>query len=203
MNKRVADAIEEFKNGNILIVIDDEDRENEGDLAFPAIFSTPQKVNFLAKEARGLICTPLTKKYATKFGLHYMVEHNNSSYETAFTVSVDAKSCATGISAFERHDTIKLLSDYETNNDLFVKPGHIFPLIAKDGGLLERTGHTEASVELCKLAGLAPVAVICEIMNDDGTMARRDDLKAFGLKHSLKSVYISELVEYKMELEKK
>lgn len=199
--KRVLEAIEEIKKGNIVIMIDDEDRENEGDLVYAATFSTPQKVNFLASEAKGLICVALSKEIAQRLDLTPMVEKNDSSYETAFTVSVDARACETGISAAERDMTIKLLADYSTKPTDLVRPGHIFPLIAKDGGTLVRTGHTEGSVDLCKMAGIAEAAVICEIMKEDGTMARRDDLEIFAQKHNLKIVYISDIVAYRMEHE--
>ncbi len=199
--KRVQQAIEEIKKGNIIIMIDDEDRENEGDLVYGATFSTPQKVNFLASEAKGLICVALSKDIANKLDLAPMVTKNDSSYETAFTVSVDAKECETGISAYERDLTIRLLSDYSTKPSDLVRPGHIFPLIAKDGGTLVRTGHTEGSVDLCKMAGISQSAVICEIMKEDGTMARRDDLEIFAQKHDLKIVYISDIVEYRMQHE--
>lgn len=198
---RVREAIEEIKKGNMVIMIDDEDRENEGDLVYAATFSTPEKVNFLASEAKGLICVALEKEIAERLDLAPMVERNDSSYETAFTVSVDARECETGISAAERDMTIKLLADYNTKPTDLVRPGHIFPLIAKDGGTLVRTGHTEGSVDLCKMAGIAEAAVICEIMKEDGTMARRDDLEIFAKRHNLKIVYISDIVEYRMEHE--
>ena len=199
--KRVQEAIEEIKKGNMVIMIDDEDRENEGDLVYAATFSTPEKVNFMASEAKGLICVALNREIADRLDLAPMVEKNDSSYETAFTVSVDAKACETGISAAERDMTIKLLADYSTRPTDLVRPGHIFPLIAKDGGTLVRTGHTEGSVDLCKMAGIAEAAVICEIMKEDGTMARRDDLEIFAQKHDLKIVYISDIVAYRMEHE--
>jgi 3,4-dihydroxy 2-butanone 4-phosphate synthase/GTP cyclohydrolase II len=198
---RVKKAIEEFKKGNIIIMVDDEDRENEGDLVYPATFSTPEKVNFLAKEARGLICVALTNSIAERLDLKPMVQSNTSSYETAFTISVDAKECETGISAYERDLTIKILASSTSKADDLVRPGHIFPLIAKDGGTLVRTGHTEGSVDLCKLAGICPSAVICEVMKDDGTMARRDDLDKFGKKYNLHTVYISDIVEYRLQYE--
>jgi len=177
--KRVEIAIEEIKKGNMVIMMDDEDRENEGDLVYAATFSTPDMVNFMAKEARGLICTPMTKEIANKLELNPMVKNNDSMHETAFTVSVDSANAKTGISAYERDDCISKLASPLSKADDFVKPGHIFPLIAKDGGVLVRTGHTEGSVDLCSIAGLSPVAVICEIIKDDGTMARRDDLEIF------------------------
>ncbi len=199
--KRVKKAIEEIQKGNIIIMIDDEDRENEGDLVYAGMFSTPQKVNFLAKEARGLICVSLTNDIAKKLELYPMVDKNKESFSTAFTISVDAKETKTGISAYERDLTIKKLSSATSTPSDFVKPGHIFPLIAKEGGVLVRTGHTEGSVDICKLAGVYPSAVICEIMNEDGTMARREDLKKFAKKHNLAIVYISDIVEYRLQNE--
>ena len=199
--ERVKKAIEEIQKGNIIIMIDDEDRENEGDLVYAGVFSTPEKVNFLAKEARGLICVAVEKDIANKLELAPMVSSNTSSYETAFTISVDAKECETGISAYERDLTIKLLSSTTTKPTDLVRPGHIFPLTAKKGGTLVRTGHTEGSVDICKLAGVYPSAVICEIMKDDGTMARRDDLDEFAKKHNLHTVFISDIVEYRLQFE--
>ena len=199
--KRVKKAIEEIKKGNIIIMIDDEDRENEGDLVYAGVFSTPEKVNFLATKGRGLICVSLTKDIAKKLDLNPMVPQNSESFSTAFTISVDAKECKTGISAFERNLTIKKLSSPTSKPDDFVRPGHIFPLIAKEGGVLVRTGHTEGSVDICKLAGVYPVAVICEIMNEDGTMARRKDLAKFAKENNLAVVYISDIVEYRLQYE--
>jgi 3,4-dihydroxy 2-butanone 4-phosphate synthase/GTP cyclohydrolase II len=196
--QRVLEAIEEIKKGNMVIMIDDEDRENEGDLVYAAAFSTPKHVNFMATHARGLICVALSKQIATRLELNPMVSSNTSSYETAFTVSVDAKDALTGISAGERDDTIKILANPIAKADELVKPGHIFPLIAKDGGTLIRTGHTEGSVDLCRLAGLSEAGVICEIIKEDGTMARRDDLDVFGEEHNLKTVFISDIVEYRL-----
>lgn len=201
--QRVQEAIEAFKNGEMLIVMDDEDRENEGDLVYAGIFSTPEKVNFLAQEARGLICVSITQELANKLELTPMVAHNDSAHHTAFTVSIDAKEASTGISAYERDMTIALMCDSASKPSDFVRPGHIFPLIAKEGGVLVRTGHTEASVDLCKLAGVAPVAVICEIMKEDGSMARRGDkfLFEFAKKHNLKTLYVSDIVEYRLKYE--
>jgi len=196
--KRVEKAIDEIKKGKMVIMMDDEDRENEGDLVYAATFSTPDMVNFMAKEARGLICTPVTKALATKLDLLPMVNNNVSNHETAFTVSIDSSTATTGISAAERDDCIGKLASPQTVASDFVRPGHIFPLIAKDGGVLVRTGHTEGSVDLCKLAGLAPAAVICEIIKDDGTMARMDDLEVFAKAHGLYIVYISDIVEYRL-----
>jgi len=200
--KRVEKAIEEVKRGRMVIMMDDEDRENEGDLVYAATFSTPDMVNFMAKEARGLICTPLTKEIASKLDLIPMVSNNVSNYETAFTVSIDSTNAETGISAAERDDCISKLANPQTVSEDFVRPGHIFPLIAKDGGVLVRTGHTEGSVDLCKLAGLAPAAVICEIIKDDGKMARMDDLEIFSKEHDMAIVYISDIVEYRLAHEK-
>lgn len=196
--QRVTEAIDEIKKGKMVIMCDDEDRENEGDLVYAAAFSTPEHVNFMATHARGLICVALSNSIATRLELNPMISSNTSSYETAFTVSVDAKNALTGISAAERDDTIKILSNPISHADELVKPGHIFPLIAKDGGTLVRTGHTEGSVDLCRLAGLNESSVICEIIKADGTMARRDDLDIFGEEHGLKTVFISDIVEYRL-----
>jgi 3,4-dihydroxy 2-butanone 4-phosphate synthase/GTP cyclohydrolase II len=199
--QRVKEAIEEIQKGNMVIMLDDEDRENEGDLVYAAPLSSAEKVNFMATHAKGLICVSVTKETADKLELNPMVASNTSSYETAFTVSVDATDALTGISAGERDDTIKILANPISKAQELVRPGHIFPLIAKDGGVLVRTGHTEGSVDLCKLAGLNGEAVICEIMKEDGTMARRDDLDIFADKHNMKQVYISDLVEYRLSHE--
>jgi len=199
---RVEKAIDDIKRGKMVIMMDDEDRENEGDLVYAATFTTPDMVNFMAKEARGLICTPVTKEIAEKLDLMPMVSNNVSNHETAFTVSIDSTNAETGISAAERDDCISKLSNPLTVSEDFVRPGHIFPLIAKDGGVLVRTGHTEGSVDLCKLAGLAPAAVICEIIKDDGKMARMDDLEIFSEVHDMTIVYISDIVEYRLANEK-
>ncbi|ARR02276.1 bifunctional 3,4-dihydroxy-2-butanone 4-phosphate synthase / GTP cyclohydrolase II protein [Campylobacter vicugnae] len=200
--ERVLQAIDDIKNGKMIVMVDDEDRENEGDIVFAAAFSDVQKVNFMITHARGVLCTPLSKELADKFDLYPMVGANTSCHETAFTVSIDAKKATTGVSAYERDMTIKMLVDSATKADDFVRPGHIFPLIAKSGGVLERTGHTEGSIDLCRLAGLAPVSVICEIVNDDGTMARRDDLEKFCDKFNLNMVSIAEIIEYRLHHEK-
>ncbi len=197
-HERVKEAIEEIRKGNMVIMLDDEDRENEGDLVYAAALSTPEKVNFMATHAKGLICVSVTHETANRLELNPMVSSNTSSYETAFTVSVDATTASTGISAGERDDTIKILSNPISRTTELVKPGHIFPLIAKGGGVLVRTGHTEGSIDLCKLAGFNGEAVICEIMKEDGTMARRDDLDVFAQKHDMKQIYISDLVEYRL-----
>lgn len=201
--ERVREAITAIKNGEMVIIMDDEDRENEGDLVFAAEFCTPQKVNFMAQEARGLICVSITKKLAQKLDLQPMVAHNSSNHETAFTISIDSKDAKTGISAFERDQTIRLMCEESSTPETFVRPGHIFPLIAKEGGVLVRTGHTEASVDLCLLAGLKPVSVICEIMKKDGSMARRGDkfLLEFASEHNLKILYVSDLIAYRLQFE--
>jgi len=198
---RVKQAIEDIKQGKMIVMCDDEDRENEGDLVYPATFSTPEKVNFMASEAKGLICVALSEKIADRLKLLPMVQDNDSQNETAFTVSVDARLCTTGISAGERDMTIKILSDCDSSANELVRPGHIFPLIAKKGGSLVRTGHTEGSIDICRLAGLPESAVICEVMKEDGTMARRDDLDVFCEKHKLNMVYISDIVEYRTQNE--
>jgi 3,4-dihydroxy 2-butanone 4-phosphate synthase/GTP cyclohydrolase II len=200
--KRVKEAMEALKRGEIVVMIDDEDRENEGDLIYASNFSTPEKVNFLATHGKGLICVAVSEEAAERFDLNPMVKSNTSSYETAFTVSVDAKDALTGISASERDMTIKILANPVGKAEELVRPGHIFPLIAKNGGVLVRTGHTEGSVDLCRLAGLQESAVICEIMKENGEMARRDDLMKFSKEHNLKIVYISDIVEYRLQNEK-
>ncbi len=200
--ERVLQAIEEIKKGNMVIMCDDEDRENEGDLVYAAAFSTPQHVNFMATHARGLICVALSREIANRLELNPMVSANTSSYETAFTVSVDAVTAKTGISTKERDDTIKILANPISKVDELVKPGHIFPLIAKEGGTLVRTGHTEGSVDLCRLAGLSEAGVICEIIKDDGEMARRDDLDIFAKEHKLHTVFISDIVAYRLANER-
>ncbi|MBL0686548.1 MAG: bifunctional 3,4-dihydroxy-2-butanone 4-phosphate synthase/GTP cyclohydrolase II [Sulfurospirillum sp.] len=199
--QRVKQAIEDMRDGKMIIMCDDENRENEGDLVYPAEFSTPEKVNFMASEAKGLICVALSKQIADRLNLSPMVTNNDSQHETAFTVSVDAKICTTGISVKERDMTIRILADSTSSANELVRPGHIFPLIAKKGGVLARTGHTEGSVDLCRLAGLEESSVICEIMKEDGSMARRDDLDIFCEKYNLNIVYISDIVEYRMQNE--
>lgn len=200
---RVENAIEAIKNGEMVIVMDDEDRENEGDLVMAGIFSSPQKVNFMASKARGLICVCVTQEIATQLDLPLMVAKNDSNHETAFTVSIDAREAKTGISAYERDMTISLMCAPNAKPSDFVRPGHIFPLIAKDGGVLVRTGHTEAGVDLCKLAGVKPIAIICEIMKEDGTMATRGDkfLSDFSKEYNLKILYVSDLIAYRLQTE--
>lgn len=200
---RMKDAIEAIKKGEMIIIMDDEDRENEGDLVMAGIFSTPEKINFMAQEARGLICVSITQELAHKLDLPPMVKRNDSNHETAFTISIDAKEAKTGISAYERDLTIRLMCDNNAKPSDFVRPGHIFPLIAKSGGTLIRTGHTEASVDICRLAGLSPISVICEIMKKDGTMAGRGDkfLLDFAKIHNLKILYVSDIIQYRLNFE--
>jgi 3,4-dihydroxy 2-butanone 4-phosphate synthase/GTP cyclohydrolase II len=176
MFDRIEDAIEDIKQGKMIIVVDDENRENEGDLVMAAEKVTGEHINFMIKYGRGLVCVPMTEKRLNELGIYQMVENNTDHKETAFTVSVDYKECTTGISAFERALTVKKLVDDNSKPEDFTKPGHIFPLRAKDGGVLVRAGHTEAAVDLAVLAGLKPAGVICEIIKDDGNMARLPDL---------------------------
>ena len=199
--ERVERAITEIKKGKMVIMMDDEDRENEGDLVYAANFSTPQMVNFMASEAKGLICVSISQEIAQNLELTPMVVDNTSCHDTAFTISVDATEAKTGISASERDMTIKILASKISKPCDLVKPGHIFPLIAKDGGVLERTGHTEGSVDLCDLAGMTKASVICEIMKEDGSMARKPDLEQFAKKHDLEIVYVSDIVEYRLAKE--
>lgn len=196
----VEEGINELKKGKMIIVVDDEGRENEGDLVIPAEIATGENINFMIKYAKGLLCAPVEEELAKKLYLNPMVENNTDNHETAFTASVDYKDTTTGISAYERAETIKMLAESDNPSD-FRRPGHVFPLIAKKNGVLERTGHTEASVDLAKLAGFKGAAAICEIIKDDGTMARRDDLFEFAQKHDLKIVTIADLVKYRLENE--
>ncbi len=195
---RVKEAIKAIKQGKMIIMVDDEDRENEGDLVYASAFSTPEHVNFMATHAKGLICVAITEQTAHRLQLAPMVSSNTSSHETAFTVSVDAIDASTGISADERDMAIKILANPISRADELVRPGHIFPLIAKDGGTLVRVGHTEGSVDICRLAGISESAVICEMMKEDGSMARRDDLDLFAKKFNLPILYISDIVEYRL-----
>ena len=193
----IEEAILDIQLGKMVIVVDDEDRENEGDLVMAAEKVKPEDVNFMASHGKGLICVPITESRASTLGLDEMVKKNTDVFRTNFTVSVDALETTTGISALERAKTIQLLTNDRAMNKDFRKPGHIFPLIAQEGGVLKRAGHTEASIDLATLAGLKPVGVICEIMNDDGTMARLDDLMIYKNKHGLKIISIKDLIEYK------
>ena len=194
-------AIEDIKNGKVIIVVDDENRENEGDFLAAAEMATSEMVNFMATHGRGLICTPLTENRCKELGLGMMVQNNTDPMETAFTVSVDlrGKGVTTGISAADRALTIKALVDKETKPTDLARPGHIFPLKAKEGGVLRRTGHTEAAIDFARLAGLEPAGVIVEIMNEDGTMARLPQLLKVAEKFDIKIVSIEDLVAYRME----
>jgi 3,4-dihydroxy 2-butanone 4-phosphate synthase/GTP cyclohydrolase II len=198
----IEEALEDIRQGRMILVVDDEDRENEGDLLMAAEKVTPESVNFMAAYGRGMICAPLTEERARQLELGLMVERNTESMKTAFTVTVDHKSSTTGISAFERANTIKELTNPASSGSDFVRPGHIFPLIAKDGGVLKRSGHTEAAVDLARMAGLYPAGVICEVMNEDGTMARVPQLFEFSKKHGLKIITIEELIKYRRKNEK-
>ena len=194
----IADVVAAIKAGEIVILVDDEDRENEGDLVFAARFVTPEKINFLAKHGRGLICMPITESHAERLGLRPMVEQNRSRHGTNFTVSIEAaEGIATGISAHDRALTIKIASAENSTSQDIVQPGHVFPLIAQAGGVLVRAGHTEACCDLARLAGLEPAAVLCEIMKDDGSMARLPDLLEFAGQHKLKIGTIADLIEYR------
>ena len=197
-------VIEAIKNGEIIIITDDENRENEGDLYIPAAKTTPEVINFMATHGKGLICVPITQERAEQLQLKEMVaEGERDRYKTAFTVSVDAKhGTTTGISAFDRAKTVETLIDTASTVNDFVLPGHIFPLISRPGGVLQRAGHTEAGVDLAKLAGFFPAGVICEIMNDDGSMARMEDLQVFRKKHNLKLCTIADLIAYRRKNEK-
>lgn len=198
----IEDAVNDLKQGRPIIVVDDEDRENEGDLIALAETATPDVINFMITEARGLVCAPITQERAEELDLPPMVAHNTDYHGTAFTVSVDHVSTTTGISAYERSLTVKALIDPEAKASDFRRPGHIFPLIAKAGGVLRRAGHTEAAIDLAHLAGSKPAAVICEIIKEDGTMARLPDLAEFKAKHGLKLITIQDLIRYRNAKEK-
>ena len=194
----VEEIINEAKNGRMFILVDDEDRENEGDLVIPAQMATPDAVNFLARYGRGLICLALASDRVKQLGLPLMAQHNGTRHHTAFTVSIEAhEGVTTGISAADRARTIAVAIDASKGREHIVTPGHVFPLVAKDGGVLVRAGHTEASVDVARLAGLNPSGVICEIMNDDGTMARLPDLQIFAAEHGLKIGTIRDLIAYR------
>ncbi|MCF6097009.1 bifunctional 3,4-dihydroxy-2-butanone-4-phosphate synthase/GTP cyclohydrolase II [Thermovorax subterraneus] len=198
----IEEAIEDIRQGKMIIVVDDEDRENEGDLVMAAEKVTPEAISFMAIHGRGLICVPITKKRAEELDLPLMVGNNTDNMGTAFTVSVDYVGNSTGISAYDRADTVKALIDPATKPQDLRRPGHIFPLIARDGGVLRRAGHTEAAVDLARLAGLYPAGVICEIMKDDGTMARLPDLMKLAGKWGLKIITIEDLIRYRKAREK-
>ena len=194
----IEEIIEEARNGRMFILVDDEDRENEGDLVIPAQMATPDAVNFMATHGRGLVCLTLTRARAEQLGLELMSRDNGTRHETAFTVSIEAREgVTTGISAGDRARTVAVAIDASKGREDIVTPGHVFPLIARDGGVLVRAGHTEAAVDISRLAGLNPSGVICEIMKEDGTMARMDDLVPFARKHGLKMGTIRDLIEYR------
>ena len=194
----IEEIIDEARNGRMFVLVDDEDRENEGDLVIPAQMATPDAVNFMATHGRGLICLTMTKARTEQLGLELMSRANGTRHETAFTVSIEAREgVTTGISAGDRARTVAVAIDAGKSRDDIVTPGHVFPLIARDGGVLVRAGHTEASVDISRLAGLNPSGVICEIMNEDGTMARMDDLVPFARRHGLKMGTIRDLIEYR------
>ncbi|MBP7507929.1 MAG: bifunctional 3,4-dihydroxy-2-butanone-4-phosphate synthase/GTP cyclohydrolase II [Prolixibacteraceae bacterium] len=199
----IQEAVEDIKNGRIIIVVDDEDRENEGDFVAAAEKATPEMINFMSKEGRGLICAPLTEKRCEELELTMMVGKNTSLHETAFTISVDALGygTTTGISAYDRSVTIKMLADPLTKPEDLARPGHIFPLMAKNKGVLRRSGHTEATVDLARLAGLEPAGILVEIMNDDGTMARLPQLITIAEKFNMKIVSIADLIAFRIEEE--
>ncbi len=199
---QIEEAIEDIKNGEMVIVVDDEDRENEGDLVMAAQKADKDSINFMIKKARGLVCTPLEEERINELDLPQMVENNTDNHETAFTVSVDYKDTTTGISAHERALTIKKLADDNALAQDFKRPGHIFPLTARQGGVLRRAGHTEAAVDLAKLAGLKPAGVICEIIKEDGSMARMPELKEFAKKYNLKMITIEDLIKYRKKKDK-
>ncbi len=201
----IEEAIETIKKGGMVIVADDEARENEGDLICAAEFATVENINFMITEAKGIVCTPISPERAEKLGLDSMVKNNTDVKGTAFTQSVDADpkfGVTTGVSAIDRSVTIKLIADDNTKPSDLRQPGHVFPLIAKRGGVLERVGHTEASIDLCRLAGLKDAAVCCEIVNPDGSMARRDDLRKFADKYGIKFITVAQLIAYRLQNER-
>ncbi|HAV29189.1 MAG: 3,4-dihydroxy-2-butanone-4-phosphate synthase [Saprospiraceae bacterium] len=201
---KIEDAIEDIKNGKIIIVVDDEDRENEGDFICAAELVTSEQINFMARYGRGLICTPIESSRAKELDLELMVKKNSALHETAFTVSIDllGQGCTTGISAYDRSTGIRAIVSPDTIANDFARPGHIFPLIAKSGGVLRRTGHTEATIDLARLAGLYPAGVLTEILNEDGSMARLPQLMDIAKEHDLKLISIKDLVAYRMKTER-
>ncbi|MPQ44097.1 bifunctional 3,4-dihydroxy-2-butanone-4-phosphate synthase/GTP cyclohydrolase II [Clostridium tarantellae] len=198
----IEEALIDIKAGKMVVVIDDENRENEGDLLMAAEKVTAESINFMSKYGRGLICMPVEEERLNQLNIYPMVKNNTDNHQTAFTVSIDHVETTTGISAHERALTIQKVLDESSKVEHFRKPGHVFPLVAKEGGVLKRPGHTEAAVDLSKLAGLKPAGVICEIMNEDGTMARRDDLINFAKEHDLKIITIEALIEYRKKHDK-
>ncbi|MGY3716401.1 bifunctional 3,4-dihydroxy-2-butanone-4-phosphate synthase/GTP cyclohydrolase II [Sutcliffiella cohnii] len=198
----IEEALEDLKNGKVIIVVDDEDRENEGDFVSLAEHTTPEVINFMATHGRGLICVPVSEEIAEKLNLVPMVTHNTDPHGTAFTVSIDHKTTTTGISAFERSTTVLEILSPEAKASDFKRPGHIFPLVAKSGGVLRRAGHTEAAVDLALLCGSQPAGVICEIMNEDGTMARVPELQKISKAYDLKMITIKDLIQYRNQKDK-
>ncbi|MFZ1703521.1 MAG: 3,4-dihydroxy-2-butanone-4-phosphate synthase [Saprospiraceae bacterium] len=200
----IGEAIEDIKQGKVIIVVDDEDRENEGDFICAAETITPEMINFMSKYGRGLICAPIEEKRAKELNLELMVKANTALHNTAFTVSIDfvGRGCSTGISAYDRSTGIRALVEGETKAEDYARPGHIFPLIAKDGGVLRRTGHTEAAVDLAKMAGFYPVGVLVEILNEDGSMARLSQLIELSQRMDIKIITIKDLVAYRMKTER-
>ena len=197
----VEQAIEDIRNGKMVLVVDDEDRENEGDLIVAAEMVTPEHINFMAKYAKGLICTPIDGKRLDELDIGPMVAHNTDNHETAFTVSIDAVETGTGISAFERCQTIRRMLDPTAKPATFRRPGHVFPLRSVEGGVLRRAGHTETTTDLARLAGLYPAGLCCEIMADDGEMMRTPELKEFAKKHGLNMITVKDLIEYRKRTE--
>ena len=199
----IEEAIEDIRNGKMVVVVDDADRENEGDLIMAAEKVTPEDVNFIIREARGMLCQPITEEKAKELNLDLMVERNTAPHQTPFTISIDyLHGTTTGISAFDRAKTIQAVVDGKSRPSDFGRPGHIFPLLSKRGGVLARAGHTEAAVDLSRLAGLKPSGILCEIIADDGTMARGHSLRSFADKHNLKFISIGDLIEYRNRTEK-
>jgi 3,4-dihydroxy 2-butanone 4-phosphate synthase/GTP cyclohydrolase II len=199
----IEEAIDEYRQGRFVVIVDDEERENEGDLTLPAEYVTPDSINFMARYGRGLICVPMTGERVDELRLPMMVGRNESGFGTAFTVSVEARrGVTTGISAADRAHTVRVLIDPNAKPDDIVMPGHTFPLRARDGGVLVRAGQTEATVDLCKLAGLYPAGVCCEIMRADGTMARMPHLKRFAARHGLKIISVNDLIRYRLQKDK-
>src|SRR5450759_1918299 len=198
----ILEAIDDIRSGKMIILVDDEDRENEGDLCIAAQFVSPEAINFMARYGRGLICLTLNEELADKLNLQPMVQDNKARFGTAFTISIEARNgVTTGISAADRATTIMAAVNPEAKTEDLVSPGHVFPICARRGGVLVRTGQTEGSVDLCRLAGLTPAGVICEIMKDDGAMARMPDLEVFAQEHNLKIVTIADLIDYRMQNE--
>jgi 3,4-dihydroxy 2-butanone 4-phosphate synthase / GTP cyclohydrolase II len=202
-HQRVGDVVEAFKRGEIVVVNDDDDRENEGDLFVAASLCTPEKMAFIIRHTSGIVCAPLSAEEAKRLRLDPMVALNDAPLGTAFTVSVDVRhGLTTGISAEERTNTVRGLANHNSGPADFVRPGHVFPLVAKEGGVLMRSGHTEACIDLCRLAGLAPVGVLAELMNDDGTVMRGPAVAAFAAAHSLRSISIADLIAYRQARDK-